>query len=678
MNFVIGLIVGLYFGISPHVCDVMKPRPFVVTSEWALANVTLPSGSEIKGKFRLDLFPHAKEPLDCFDDPTIRQISLQWAARLGKTSIAQVCLAKQADTRPAPMAFSDADQKSVQRVLKRLWKILDKVPGLQGRLPPRHLRSNDMVEAVDFMIHGAWSGSSSTAADYAAMVVVMNEIDKMSKKKSAEADFAIQMKDRALGFARHKILAMSTPSRKGSSRIETLRLEGDNRRRVVPCPFCNFFQVLIEGNGRDPGGLRWKKGPNGHSDAAIAEETAWYECIKCLREIRDEHRYEMLNAGVWVPEGMDVDSRGRLIGKALRRGDHASFGPLSSLYSLLPSMNWGFLAKESVESRRPSSDGRPREKRRRFVNSILGETWDDAPPENIQHELAARLCIPGQLQGICPSWVRFLTRGCDAGGHEEGQSSVMDSLWWEVWGWGQDGRCALIDYGVSSPEELGEQLPSKTNPNGIVYPHEDGGAPLPVSLTLIDSSNFTTPVYQYCRKYRNVFPVKGSSKSDFPTAYKLTGMEVATSVKQAEMQLKLGGLVLFIANSQQSQEWIEGVVRGNTKPTDPFGVSLPEMVGSDFGFLNQLTAEYPVDERNENGYIVQTWKKRGKNEWRDAARYAWVAAFKQTNNGRYFANLPPRSTLAAAQAAAAAARPRTPSNHFTTPDGRPYLVSDRR
>lgn len=645
---------ALFFGISPSVCDVVKHRPFVSTAEWAPQNIYLPKGSEIKGMFRLDLFPHAREPLDCFDDPYIRKIILQWAARLGKTSIAQVCLAKQAATRPAPMAFADADQKSVQRVLKRLWAILAKVPSLRGKLPPKHLRSADMIELLDCLIHGAWSGSAATAADFGALVVVLNEIDKMSRKKSNEADFAQQMQDRALGFARHKILAMSTPSRKGNSRIETLRLEGDNRRREVPCPFCNGWQVLIEGNGRDAGGLRWKKGKDGHSDPAIALETAWYECRYCLKAIRDEHRYVMLQAGVWVKEGQQIAGSGRVTGKALREGPIASFGPLSSLYSLLPSMTWGFLASESVASRKRDPDGRIdlREKRRRFVNSILGETWDDAPPEVAQHVLAERLCVPGQQLGICPEWVRFLTRGVDCGGvKNDAGGQVLTEMWYWVMGWGPNGRCCLIEYGMKTPAELALDLPTKdaTNPDGKIYKHADGGLPLRPVITLIDSGSFTVEVYQYCRKFRGVFPVKGSSTSTFPQTFYLTGLDSDTA-KQAALRANLGGLVLFMVNGELTQQWMESIVRGDKKPTDAYGLSLPELVGEDIGLLNQLMAEYPAEERTDNGYDVHSWKKRGNNEFRDAARYAFVGAQFKTDHGKKFANLPPRLTQAAIDA----------------------------
>lgn len=671
------LLMSLFFGLSPSVCEVVKPRPFVSTVEWAPKNIYLPKGSEIKGMFRLDLFPHAREPLDCFDDPYYREITLQWAARLGKTSIAQVCLAKQAATRPAPMAFSDADQKSVQRVFKRLWQILAKVPALKGKLPPKHLRSADLIELTDLVIHGAWSGSASTAADYAAMVVILNEIDKMSRKKSNEADFAQQMKDRALGFARHKILAMSTPSRKGNSRIETLRLAGDNRRREVPCPFCNAWQVLVEGNGRDAGGLRWKKGRDGHSDPAIALETAWYECRACLRQIRDEHRSAMLQAGVWVKEGQSISGSGRITGTPARPGPHASFGPLSSLYSLLPSMTWGFLSSESVSSRRRDPDGRTdlREKRRRFVNSILGETWDDAPPEVAQHVLAERLCVAGQQLGICPEWVRFLTRGVDCGGMEsESGGTVLTEMWYWVMGWGPNGRNCLIDYGVMTPEELAKDLPTKATANleEKVYRHADGGLPLRPVITLIDSSSFTVEVYQYCRRFRGVFPVKGSSTSAFPQTFYLTGLDMDTA-KQAALAEKLGGLVLFMVNGEQTQQWMESVVRGDKKPTDTYGMSLPEQVADDVGLLNQLMAEYPADERTDSGYEVHSWKKRGNNEYRDAARYAFVGAQYKTNHGKKFANLPPRLTQAAIDAQRERERQAAEVQGMTNAAGMPWL-----
>ena len=101
-----------------------------------------------------------------------------------------------------------------------------------------------------------------------------------------------------------------------------------------------------------------------------------------------------------------------------------------------------------------------------------------------------------------------------------------------------------------------------------------------VPITLLDSSYFTAAVYDYCRRFIMVSPCKGSSTSNFDKTYRTSGFEQTDNARKLELQRRLGGLTLFIVNTEQTQQWIEGVIRGRTKPTDPYGVSLPEAVGA--------------------------------------------------------------------------------------------------
>lgn len=622
---------GLFFGITAPVCDVIRPTPFVRTADFAEREITLPPGSEIRGKFRLDLFPHAREPLDCFDDPYIRTISLQWASRLGKTVFAQACLARIARYNPNPCAWGDADIRSVKRVLKRLWRILEKIPELADVLPPPGRRGSDKIELANMLIHGAWSGSPSAAADYAAFVVVLNEIDKMSRRKSDEADFAELMRERAKGFCRHKILKMSTPATKKDSRIEPARLAADNRRREVPCPRCNGWQELVFGERDKPGGLKWEKPASGRSDPTVALETAWYECSHCQKKILDGHRYAMLNSGVWVPEGMTVAGSGKLKGKPLRPGPDASFGPLSTLHSLLPSITWGLIAKEWLESCRHN------EKRRNFVNSWLGLTWDEAPPQLSGTELAARLCT-GDPQRICPAWSIFTTRGVDVQG---------DRLKWIVCVWGPRGRGHVVDYGFCATwDELAEII----NGPKSYYSHADGGNPLRPGVTLIDSGdgNRTEDVYAFCRRIHGCWPCKGHSTSRFDQGFQLTRGEAESNLNH---KAKLGGLTLVNVNTERTQRWIQRVLNNDLiTPEDP-GWTLAADIGLDVTFLAELQNEYPAEEKNDDGYEVHTWKKRGPNDFRDCLRYARTAALCVTEDGRTWDSLPPRPSVSQAVAA---------------------------
>lgn len=640
---------GIYFGITPAVCDVVRPKPFVATAEFAEREIVLPPGSEIRGKLDLSLFPHQREPMECFDDPNIRIIDLQWASRLGKTIFAQTCLAKMARHNPNPCAWGDADITSVERVLKRLWRILEKIPDLADVLP--RVRNNKRIELAHMLIHGAWSGSPSAAADYAALVVVLNEIDKMSRKKSDEADFAELMRERAKGFARHKILRMSTPALKQNSRIEKGRLAGDNRRREVPCPRCNGFQELIFGETGKPGGLRWdKSATTGRSDPLIAYETAWYECVHCRRKIFDEHRKTMLNAGVWIPEGMHVVGSGKLKGKPLRPGPHASFGPLSTLHSLLPSITWGYIAKEWLGSYRD------KQKRRNFVNSWLGLTWDEAPPELAAHELAARLCT-GDPQRICPLWSIFLTRGVDVQG---------DRLKWIVAAWGPGGRGHVVDYGWSRDwDDLAELI----NGPKSYYAHADGGNPLRPAVTLIDSGdgNRTEDVYAFCKAHHGCWPCKGHSTSRFDEGFRLTRGEADTG--NHKHKANLTGLVLVTVNTERTQRWVQRVLDGDLLTDDDPGFTLAADIANDPAFLAELQNEYATEETNQDGYQVHTWKKRGPNDLRDALRYARTAALYQTRDGRFWNSLPPRPKPGAQSLANAA----TDRPAVRMPDGRPFF-----
>ena len=664
------VVIMAFTGISHSVIDVLKKRPFVPSAEWAVKNIILPKGSEIKGNFRLDLFPHAREVFDCFDDPAIERITLQWASRLGKTATAIAAMCKVAAEEPCPMAFSDADEKSVKRVISRVWDTMEKVARLHPVLPPRHLRAQDKIALENCMIHGAWSGSPASAADYGARVIVKNEASKMSKKKSEEAPFAELMDERAKGFANRKILQMSTPTKKGKCYIERERLIGDNRRRMVPCPFCNCHQELIEGNGRDPGGLKWEKSRNGHSSPEVARQTAWYECIACRRKIREEHRYKMLNAGVWVPEGCEVTKDGKITGKPLRPGDHASFGPLSSLHSLIPGVTLGLVAQKSVESRqRDNVIGDPHAKRRNFINSWMGLTWDEAPQAAEPDELAMRLCVAGQYLRVCPPWVRFLTRGVDV----QAPESVFE-FWWEVWGWGAGGRGTLVDYGVSGRDAMAEEIRSR------YYDHADGGAKLRAPMTFIDSGNHANEMYAFCRQLgRGVLPCKGSSTSKFPTMFRLSGVERSAATADKDLQQRLGGLVLVEINHEKTNWWVENTIRGLNGREDPNGVCFPEELAMDNEFFRQWTSEYPLNGVNDDGYEIHEWKKRYRNEWRDAARYACAAAWMQTNNGQAFAHLPPRLSAAQQSAArtAAAMEAERRNSGLKTPDGRPFFVGNR-
>ena len=665
---------AISYQLSAGVLESLLPRPDVGTAEWAAANILMPSDSKVRGSFRLDLFPHCREIFDALDDPNISVVTVQTAAQVGKTTIAQAYLAKVAACNPHPMAWADADEKSTRRVLARTWRMFERTKGLTHLCPARQQQATDRIETSTFLIHGAWARSSSSAADYGAYVVVLNETDKMHHAStSQEADFRYLMCERTKGYVGAKILELSTPTTKGTSYIEQRRLRGDNRAWLVPCPHCGHFQPLKTGDGKSPGGIKFEK-LDGKLDPNHAERTAYFECVSCLKRIDEHQRYGILQGGRWVAEGCRISTAGTITGTPTRSGPHASFGPLPTLASLLPGISIGKVARELVEAL-TSTSGRS-EKLRNFRNSWEGETWDPRPKTITSHELVNRLSVelPPRL---CPEWSRFLTVGCDVGRiNDDLLFYWMVSAWTRINGdgkaWGRRGHC--VDKGITFGEAPFRHQIATWFAQG--YPHADGGSPLLVKRLGIDSGAGpeTNRIYGFCEPLTNVWPLKGSSHDMGLDIYDLGFQRTDVPTKILAARKKLGHGDLLLVNTHRTQGWRMDLTSGLVARDAPDWYSVPAEFCGDTDFLDELISDYP----DESGGTLK-WTRNGANEMGDALRYSFVLA--ELFAGAGWNNLPTRSgdapKIASPRRPSAGTTPHS-SRSGTGRHGRPFIASQRR
>tara|TARA_R110000824_G_scaffold198174_1_gene382102 strand:- start:211 stop:2223 length:2013 start_codon:yes stop_codon:yes gene_type:complete len=635
--------------VSPEVLDLILPRVKISTAEWAALNVSMPSDSKIKGNFRLDLFPHAREILEVFDNDYHNVITVQTAAQVGKTTLGQIAIAKTAACNPHPMAWADADERSLRRVIKRTWRLFESTNDLAAQCPPKRLQPSDRIETNTFIIHGAWAGSSASAADYGAFVVVLNETDKMiPKSTSIEADFRYLMAERPKGYVGSKLLEFSTPTMKDTSYIEQRRLQGDNRGLFSPCPFCNHFQQMKTGTKHTAGGIRFAK-LNGKLNADKAEETAHYRCEACKKKIQEHQRFQMLTDSVWVPEGCKISTAGKLSGTAKRKGKHASFGPIPTLVSLLPGISIGVVAREFVAAE-TAPDRERTARRRNVINSWDGETYDPRPPTVLLHELTERLATDDaesvELLRVCPEWSTFATVAADVG-------RVGDDLlfWWWVsaWArtddpddsrlWGKRGQ--LVDYGECYGEDTFRDLITEWQTEG--FPHADGKGNMRVVRVGVDSGRGVDAlrVYTFCDKLADVYPLKGSSTnfaSLIDVAFKSSTTKTV-SPRVLKMRKRMGYGDIVLVNSQQTQQWRLDQTTGIIKRNSLDWYSIPGEACTDHDMLNQLIADYPSE--GKNGGII--WDRSGANEYGDTWRYSYaMAEHFGTRNGAKWDRIPKR------------------------------------
>ena len=604
------------------------PKPRMRILRWAVEHVRNDAGRP----YDHSAYPHLGAPggpLDAIDDPHVRTLSLQFATRLGKSFCGQVAILHRATQDQCPMLFASESESALKRIMQRTYKMIYAAPAVRRELLHRSERDHK-VDHIQFRgcdVRGAWARSAGTLADMNIKLGIANELDKDGwggKSTSNEAEPIALFDERFKDYQSvRKVIYESTPTIRGLSRIERLRIRGTNCQYYVPCPKCRQYQVLRLSDKADrnaPGRVEWET-PSTGKDSDVARETARYICLNGC-ELLDEHRPWMLRRGVWCPEGAEVDSdkaleasnRWRedldreygdgdhdilwsgwkaadwLKGKPSRDGQDASY-QLSSLNAM--AIGWGDIAVEFQES-----EGRPR-RLQNFINSWMGETWERRKRKQTWQQLGERMIRPYPL-AIVPSECAFLTMGIDKQEIEPPYPYVV-TAWGAGW-WGHD-----IQYGyVSTTDELQEILQT-------AWQYEDG-ATCKIQRALIDSGFRPKDVGDWVREARrrhrlNVFACKGSNVK----------MDVLYQGSRQGATSQMPGQLLIRVDTFHSQDWLEAALNGD---------GVPQMtVYRDSLYSHQDYLEQCLnDEMDED---KKRWERRSEsiaNDYRDCKRYAYVAA----------------------------------------------------
>lgn len=571
--------------LVPQTRGLWEPPPILSLHEWAERHFYLSSESAAEsGRWRT--IPYQRGIMEAMTDPTVTQVSVMKSGRVGFTKIMNATVGYYMHQDPCPImvvqpTIEDAEGYSKEEIAP----MLRDCPDLAAVVAPTRAKDSDNT-----ILHKRFRGGSLSIVGansprgfrrVSRKVVLFDEVDGYPQSAGVEGDPISLGIRRSEYYWDRKIGAGGTPTIAGRSRIETLFIAGDQRRYYVPCPHCGDMQVLVfSGPNR---GFRW---PSGKPSEAV------YLCGSCACEIEHQHQRAMVEAGEWRPgphaQFPDVPA-------PLAFSGHASFH-IWSAYSYSPNASWGQLAAEFVEATRQGT-----EHVKTFVNTFLGETWQDrgeAPEWERMYQRREAYTV-----GTCPAGVLFLTAGVDV---------QKDRLVYEVVGWGRSKHSWSIDAG-ELPGDTSDLTkgpwPALAALLARMYPHA-GGAQLPICMLAIDSGNFTQTVYSWARTYpmNRVIAVKGSD-----TAKVLIGSPSSVEVTVGGRKLRRGYKVWPVAVGVAKTElygWL-----GLSTPTDE-GVAAGEgySVGychfPEYGeeFFKQLTAEQLVTRKNRKGYTVFGWE----------------------------------------------------------------------
>lgn len=548
------------------------PPPELTVAAWADQYRRLSSEASAEpGAWRTDRAPYQRGIMDAISDPLVREVWVQKSAQVGWTEILNNVVGFHVHQDAAPMLLVQPTLEMAEAWSKdRLAPMIRDTAALAERIAdPRSRDSGNTLLHKKFAgghLTVAGANSPASLASRPIRIVLFDEVDRYPASAGTEGDPISLGKKRTQTFWNRKVLAGSTPTIKGSSRIEVGFESGDQRFYEVPCPHCATFQRLVWAQ------VRW---PDGQP------ELACYVCSSCAAEITEAEKGPMLAAGQWVATR---PSRGI-----------ASFH-ISELYS--PWSSWAEMAVAFVAAKRLP------ETLQTWINTSLGETYEERGEELKAQGLAARR-EPYTPERV-PAGAALLTAGVDV---------QDDRLELSVWGWGADEEAWLVEHRVLPGNPGSEALWTDLDAALAAARSSEDGRRLLIEAVAVDSGgHFTQQVYQFAarRKARRVWAIKGAGGFGRLIWPKRAGRAGRTAAQ------------VFIVGVDTAKDVLFGRLRRQGAP-GPGYLHFPASV--DEAYFEQLTAETLI-HRVVQGRRVRSYRPKSagaRTEALDCLVYAYAA-----------------------------------------------------
>ncbi|MCT7066435.1 phage terminase large subunit family protein [Salmonella enterica] len=444
---------------------------------------------------------------------------------------------------------------------------------------------------------GFWCLGGAAAKNYrekSVDVVCYDELSSFEPDVEKEGSPTLLGDKRIEGSVWPKSIRGSTPKVKGSCQIEKAANESAHFMRFhVPCPHCGEEQYLKFGDGSTLFGLKWEKSK---------PETVYYLCEHNGCVIRQSEldqkagRWICDNTGMWTRDGLTYFSAS---GEGVPPPRSITFH-IWTAYS--PFTTWIQIVYDWLDALKDPNGVKT------FINTTLGEPYEEAVAEKLSHELLLEKVI--HYAAPVPERVVYLTAGID---------SQRNRYEMYVWGWAPGEEAFLIDkqiiMGRHDDEDTLQRVDAVINKK---YRHADG-TDISISRICWDIGGIDAEiVYKRSKKHGifRVLPVKGAS---------VYGKPVITMPKKRNQR----GVFLCEIGTDTAKEMLYARMGAVTAPADeatPYAIRFPDNpdVFTEVE-AKQLVAEELV-EKLVNGKFRLLWDAKGRrNEALDCLVYASAA-----------------------------------------------------
>ncbi len=553
----------------------LAPPPDLTVSEWADGYRKLSSEASAEpGQWRTDRAPYQRGIMDAINDIDVETVVVQSSAQVGKTEFLLNMIGYHIDNDPAPIMLVQPTLDMAQAFSKdRLAPMLRDTPAIRGKV--KDVRSRDSGNTLLHKVfpggHITLAGANSPAslASRPIRIVLGDEVDRYPVSAGVEGDPVMLVSKRTNTFWNRKKIWVSTPTTKGTSRIEALYLGSSMEQWCVPCPSCGEHQPFS-----------WAQIKFDYDKETQMCTKAEHACRSCgaLHPKQDWHQED----GKWIARKPNAKTRG------FHLNEFAS-----------PWKQWETIVEEFHTAKLGGQ-----ETQKVWTNTSLGETWEEEGEQIEDEQLMKRL--EGYKHGV-PNQVKVLTAAVDV---------QDDRFEIEIVGWGAGKESWGIRYdklyGDLKQQDIWRQLDEYLSRS---WSNAEGKKFVP-AITCIDSGgHFTTEVYRFCkpREARRIYAIKGKGAQDGEYVPFLNGSKRTPREKT----------VLFNLGVDEGKAKV--VSRLQVVAEGPGYCHFPIDRGYNQDYFKGLTAEIMVT-RYRLGVGYKVWKKvRDRNEPLDLRVYNTAA-----------------------------------------------------
>ena len=440
---------------------------------------------------RFEPWPHQRALLDVMANDRVRRVTVRKSARAGYTKALLAFLGwATAVRRRNTLLFLPTDDDADEFGKDSLGPMLRDVPELGGLLArgPRNNKENTLTTKLfpGCAMHVRGGRSPNAYRRLAKDVVVYDEIDAFPMNVG-EGDPLMLGDKRVADSPRPKSVRGSTPTTRGLSLLERSENEADIHLAYrVRCPRCGALAPLEFGGPDGASGVRWPEGRPADAHClcpACGGRWDWAELPAALA------------GGRWEAEdGRRVAADGGLEDAAGRPAEWPPHVSLRTWAAYSPTLPWTDIAAEHTAA------GDDPDKRRVFVNTTLGEWWEEAVAAAEPAPLLARR----EPYRRPPAGVRAITFGADV---------QADRIEVEIAGWGEGEECWSLDYRVLRGDPTARPVWDDLG-RAVARPwNTEDGRTLRPRCGVVDSGYLPDSVYGFSRRagLRFALPGKGAS-----------------------------------------------------------------------------------------------------------------------------------------------------------------------